>query len=74
MSMHAAAVSTAVLKCKALWECRTLKLQAAASLTSGPKIVAFHMYKLSSEIGLAEHLQILAAAATAAAWVRGSRG
>jgi hypothetical protein len=51
--------------------CESATLQTAAPLTSGPKIVAFHKYRLSSEIGLAEHLERLAAAATAAAaWVR----
>jgi hypothetical protein len=55
---------------------KSTRLQAAAPLTSGPKIVAFHKYRLSSEIGLAEHLERWAAAAAtpAAAWVETLRG
>jgi hypothetical protein len=37
-----------------------------AVLTSGPKIVAFHMYRLSSDTGLAEHLQQTAAVSAVA--------
>lgn len=38
---------------------------AASLLTSGPNIVAFQTYKLSSDTGLAEHLQETATAAAA---------
>lgn len=42
-----------------------MQAAAAALLTSGPNIVAFQTYKLSSDTGLAEHLQETATAAAA---------